>query len=151
MLAKLGPLAEVQVIGLRSVSPADDQALATLMLSAFKGTIDYEGEDQDDALSEVQSTLDGSHGPFLENFSHVVVRDGKLASSVLITRWCDDPFVAFTMTGAPYKRSGLAKQGMLRAMGLLHSAGESQLRLLVTVANQEAVALYRSLGFGWEE
>ena len=121
------------------------------MLSAFEGTVDYEGEEQEDALAEVQSTLNGSHGPFLENFSHVVEREGRLASSVLITRWCGDPFVAFTMTGAPYKRSGLAKQGMLRAMRLLHAARESRLRLLVTVANREAVALYRSLGFEWEE
>ena len=37
----------------RSVAPSDLDGLAELMLDAYIGTIDYEGEDLDDAVAEV--------------------------------------------------------------------------------------------------
>ena len=61
------------------------------------------------------------------------------------------PFVAFTMTAASCKRQGFARACMLGAMQALHVAGEHQLGLLVTEGYAEAVALYRNLGFDFEE
>lgn len=51
------------------------------------------------------------------------------------------------MTDARFKRQGLGRACMLSAMHQLHAAGETELDLFVTLANNEAVGLYRSLGF----
>jgi GNAT superfamily N-acetyltransferase len=63
---------------------------------------------------------------------------------------CEHQFVAFTMTAATHKRQGLAHACMVSAMQSLRAAGESRVRLLVTEANVEAVALYQRLGFEFE-
>jgi hypothetical protein len=39
--------------GIRRVERRDLEALAELMLDAYIGTIDYEGEDYEDAIAEV--------------------------------------------------------------------------------------------------
>lgn len=152
MLAKLQPLqAAAPVQGLRAPSAADVRALAALMMDAYAGTIDHdEGETEEDALGEVQATLSGANGPYLESASRLVEIDGRLASATLVIRWRGLPFVAFTMTAAACKRRGLARACLVSVMRALHDAGEMQLRLLVTVDNIAAVALYRSLGFDFE-
>lgn len=135
-------------LGARRVRPVDDlQALAVLMLEAYRGTVDDEGGTMDDALDEVACLLAGDYGDFDLDASEVVERDGALAAATLITRWEDEPFVAFSMTAAAAKRRGLARTGLQRAMATLAARGETRLGLMVTTANEPAVALYRSLGF----
>jgi len=135
------------VPGLRAPVPEDAPQLATLMLNAYRGTVDYEGENEDGAIAEVQKTLRGSAGPFDWLCSRVVEREGILASAALVTRWQDRPFIAFTMTAAAFKRNGLAWACMLDAMRALAASGETEARLMVRIANTPAVALYESLGF----
>ena len=48
------PVPEAGNALVRSVTRDDLQRLARLMLDAFVGTIDYEGEDLDDAVDEVR-------------------------------------------------------------------------------------------------
>jgi GNAT superfamily N-acetyltransferase len=79
--------------------------------------------------------------------SRVIERDGVLASATLVIRWQDQPLVAFTMTDARFKRQGLGRVCMLNTMRQLHAAGEGKVHLFVTLANDKAVSLYRSLGF----
>ena len=147
MRALLHPITAPVIAGMRRPAQSDDAALAALMMRAYVGTIDYEGEDEVDALVEVRDTLSGSNGPFLWTASHVVERDGALASATLVIRWQDQPLVAFTMTDTRFKRQGLGRACMLNSMHRLHAAGEAELNLFVTLANDEAVSLYRSLGF----
>jgi hypothetical protein len=53
------------VAGMRHPTQADEAALASLMMQAYVGTVDYEGEDEADTLAEVRKTLSGDKGPFL--------------------------------------------------------------------------------------
>ena len=147
MRARLRPITAPVIAGMRHPAQSDEAALAALMMRAYVGTIDYEGEDEADALVEVRDTLSGGKGPFLWKASHVIERDGALASATLVIRWQDQPLVTFTMTDARFKRQGLGRACMLNSMHRLHAAGESELHLFVTRANDEAVNLYRSLGF----
>ena len=133
--------------GLRPPTEADMQPLASLMYRAYRGTIDYEGESEADALVEVQKTFAGNYGTFVPSCSVVAERGGRLVSACLVTRWEDRPFVAFSMTDADFKRNGLARACMAAAMSRLHGAGEHEVRLVVTLANSPALNLYRSLGF----
>ena len=147
MRALLCPITAPVIAGMRHPVQSDESALAALMMRAYVGTIDYEGEDEADALVEVRHTLSGGKGPFLWSASNVIEREGVLASATLVIRWQNQPLVAFTMTDARFKRQGLGRACMLSAMHQLHAAGETELHLFVTLANSEAVGLYRSLGF----
>lgn len=140
---------------------ADDaEALARLMLDAYRGTIDDEGATIDDARAEVEKLTSGKFGTFLGQFSRVFLdenaaqggdgladRPAGLASAVLLTHHRGQPFIAFVMTAPAWKRRGLARCGMIRALNALFDAKETEVSLVVTRANTPAVDLYTSLGF----
>src|ERR1039458_5564987 len=97
------------IAGLRQPFTADVHQLASLMYSAYRGTVDDEGESEADALVEVQKTFAGAYGSFVPSCSAVVERGGRLLSATLVTRWQDRPFVAFSMTEPSSKGTGLAR------------------------------------------
>ena len=131
----------------RAPRPEDADALAALMVEAYRGTIDDEGETPDDAREAVQDLFDGDFGALQWAVSEVTERDGCLVAATLITHWQDRPFVAFTMTAPGHQRLGLARAGLVRVCNRLAAAGETVLRLMVTQGNTRAEALYESLGF----
>lgn len=147
MRVELTRMANPPIHGMRVPSAEDVVPLGALMFHAYQGTIDSEGETEAQAVEEVQRTLDGAYGPMILACSRVIERDGAFASATLITRWKSEPFVAFSMTHPRNKGQGLARACMIACMNALQEAGEQELRLMVTVANLPAVALYRSLGF----
>lgn len=133
---------------LRAPRDEDRIALARLMLAAYAGTTDDEGGTEADALAEVDRTFAGGYGAFLGDMSRVVEVDGRIASAALVTRWRDRPLLAFSMTLPDCKRRGLARACLLGAIDALRAAGERELVLVVTRANEAAVRLYEGLGFG---
>lgn len=140
----------------RLLDPSRDAAaLAQLMFSAYHGTIDDAGETIEDAQSEVAKLFAGVFGQ-LDPCSLVFAHGTAFASATIITRDAlgprggaptHDPFLAFSMTAPNDKRQGLARAGLTRVMRALAMRGEQKLHLVVTRANQPAVALYTSLGF----
>jgi ribosomal protein S18 acetylase RimI-like enzyme len=136
---------------LRSPTRSDIASLATLMLRAYRGTVDDDGETAADAEAEVTKTFDGAYGPFLADCSQVVDRSSQLLSATLVTLWEDRPFIAFSMTDPDHQRTGLARACMLCALRALRMRGAHEVRLVVTVRNRPAVGLYESLGFVREE
>ncbi len=136
--------------GLRCPTDRDIEDLGRLMYRAYVGTIDYQGETLEDSIAEVRKTYAGEYGPFDAEHSCVAERAGQLVSATLVTHWQSRPFVAFTMTDPAFARQGLGRATLQRAMWLLHADGESELRLVVTVANEAARRLYESLAFAPE-
>lgn len=151
MRAQLQPLEAVADPAIRRPEHRDIPALGELMLNAYRGTIDYEGEDLPECLSEIEKTFRGEYGPFVAECSQVYEQAGTLLACVLVTRWENRPFIAFTMTERAAMRRGLARKCMVCAMSALQQAGECELRLVVTLANEPAVNLYKSLGFVVQE
>ena len=145
--AALAPMPRVLIAGLRAPMVADAGALARLMLAAYAGSVDDEGEDEAAALVEVRKTFAGEYGAFDASSSKLVARADELLHATLITRWQGRPFVAFTMTAPAAQRRGLARSGLIAAMQSLRDQGETELRLVVTLANLPARTLYESLGF----
>ena len=137
----------------RAPTPADAEALAALMLEAYRGTIDDEGEGPDEARAAVRQLFDGDFGAMLwavsevREASAVPGPSAGLASATLITLWQDRPFVAFTLTAPAHQRKGLARAGLLRCFNRLAAGDERVLRLVVTQGNTRAESLYESLGF----
>jgi len=140
-----------QLIGMRSPVEGDCLQLAKLMCAAYRGAVDDEGENEDVALVEVRKTFAGEYGVFVPHCSKVVGQCQELLHATLVTRWEDRPFIAFSMTGPTAKRTGLARGCLVNAMQDLRVQGESELRLVVTLANLPALSLYESLGFVVQE
>ena len=76
-LAELRPVEPLDGM-VRNVAHEDLEVLAQLMLDAYRGTIDYEDEDYEDALVEVRSFLEGK--PALE-FSSILELSKRLELS----------------------------------------------------------------------
>ena len=124
-----------------------EDELAELMLDAYKGTVDYEGESLEEAKEEISNLLAGKYGNFLKEHSFLCRVEGKLASATLVTLEEGIPLLAFSMTRAEYKRQGYAKLLISATTDSLEKAGYRSLDLWVTESNHPAINLYRQLGF----
>jgi len=131
----------------RSATAEDRQALAELLIAAYSGTIDDEGETPAEALAEIDHTLAGAYGPYLERCSFVVEADGALAAACLITLWNAVPLVAFVMVAPRQQQRGLGRFVLRQSMRALWAQGYTQLALYVTDGNAPAQQLYERLGF----
>ena len=131
----------------RTAVADDRQALAELLLAAYSGTIDDEGETPAEALAEIDRTLAGAYGPYLERCSFVVEVGGALAAACLITLWNAVPLVAFVMVAPRHQQQGLGRLVLRQSMRALWAQGYPQLVLYVTDGNAPAQQLYERLGF----
>jgi ribosomal protein S18 acetylase RimI-like enzyme len=155
MTARVGALRAAvagELEGVRSPRPDDLEAFARLMLDAYRGTVDDGGETIVEARSEAAKTLEGGYGAVDWEASCVVEREAELVAATIVVRdaskWrTGEAFVAFSLTTPAWQRKGLARAGLERALGVLSRRGEERVHLVVTRANERAVALYRSMGF----
>jgi ribosomal protein S18 acetylase RimI-like enzyme len=147
MRSMLAPRRFESIEGARAPIATDREALADLMLDAYRGTIDYEGESREDAITEVDRTLAGGYGEFLGAFSRVVEREQQLASACLFTLHEGHPWLSVSMTRPRWKRHGFARGLLDECLNQLAEARYQEIGLLVTEGNSAAEGLYRSLGF----
>lgn len=128
---------------IRAISAEDLDALANLMLDAYIGTIDYDGEGYEDAVGEVGDYL--SDRPLLDH-SYTTEIGGELASAVLVSLIDDQPFIGYVMTRAEHKNKGLARMLTTRALTSLAASGHDRVVFYITEGNLASEALFRSLG-----
>ncbi len=147
MRLALTPRRIARIEGTRAPSAADREAIADLMLDAYRGTIDDEDETLVDAIAEVDRTFGGAYGDFLGACSRVVEREQQLASACLITLFEGKPWLSVSMTRPRWKRPGFARGVLNQSLNLLAEAGYQEIGLVVTEANSPAAERYRSLGF----
>lgn len=136
--------------GIRPFKTKDLPALAELMFEAYQGTIDFEpGSSVQDALEQLEKTVQGEYGNFIPEASFVLEEDGVPLSASLITFWApfNCPLLAFTMTRPECKGQGLAALVMKSSMSALYHDGYNRLGLVVTDGNSPAQRLYERLGF----
>jgi ribosomal protein S18 acetylase RimI-like enzyme len=133
--------------GARAIVDDDRPALASLMLDAYRGTVDDAGEGPDEAREEVDRLFSGAYGTLDLAASELVERDGAVVAATIITEFQGRALLAFSMTAPAWKRRGLARRGVQRAMARLREAGREDLWLAVTASNTPALSLYESLGF----
>jgi GNAT superfamily N-acetyltransferase len=133
----------------RNISNKDFHILGSLMLDAYKDTIDYDGEGLEDACSEVKATLNGKYGPFMYKCSFITERDGRAVSASIITwfKGVNNPFLAFLMTHPDYKNHGLGTYLLKRSINALFDDGHNELHLVVTDGNKPAEYLFKKVGF----
>ena len=121
----------------RRVERSDVAALGDLMLAAYRGTVDDEGETLEDAVGEVEGLLEGSYGPFASDASFVAEDDDGLvgASLVAIWDWESRPLLLYLVVRPEAKRRGISvvlvghvtKEGALAGPRVLEHAVDTVL------------------------
>lgn len=127
----------------RPVLDSDREALAQLMLDAYVGTIDYEGESIVEARTEVD---DWMNGPSMKEHSFVVGIDDHLVSAVLLMIVDDEPFIAIVMTHPEHKAMGFGRAVTNRALSSLAEQGHKRVVFYITEGNTPSERMFASLG-----
>jgi hypothetical protein len=130
----------------RSPEAADLEALARLMLAAYEGTIDYDGETIAEAREEVARYFAGR--PLLE-VSWLRLDGGDVISAVLVSHWAERscPLVGYVMTAPERKGAGAAADVLARSLGSLAADGHTEVRAVITEGNVPSERLFASAGF----
>ncbi len=133
----------------RSPTPDDAELLGELMLDAFRGTLDYDGETLDEAIQEVRAYFAGTHGRALLACSTLCMERGTLAAACLVTWWDlrQAPLITYVMTGSDRKRRGLGASVLQRSLACLSRTGERSVRAVVTKGNRASERLLAGVGF----
>ncbi len=127
----------------RGIEATDRDALAQLMLDAYRGTIDYEGETLVEASSEVDEWFAGS--PLLAH-SFAAAADDGLVSANLVMTMHNQPFIALVMTHPLVKRQGYGAAVVQATLESLRDAGHRRVVFYITDGNTASEALFTSLG-----
>jgi ribosomal protein S18 acetylase RimI-like enzyme len=133
----------------RTISEEDIALLGRLMYESYRDTIDYEGETLEDALEEIRGAIRGQYGPFMENCSFVIEKQGEAASTCLIS-WSEEfhrPLLTYSMTHPTSKNQGMGTFLLKKSINTLLEQGYQELNLVVTEGNIPAQRLYQKLGF----
>ncbi len=140
--AKPGPIKHI-----RSPLAADREMLAELMLNAYRGTLDDDGETIDDARQEIETYFSGGSGiPLLAN-SRLVEEDGRIVSACLASLWQEVPLIAYILTAGGNKRRGLARTLLRACLASLVQAGHQKVRAVITGGNVPSEKLFTLHGF----
>ena len=135
---------------IRPVQIADASSLAELMLDAYRGTIDEDGETFNDALAEVNAFFAGEHGgqPLLM-MSYLALVDTHVVGACLTGEWRERqlPIIAYVMTSANWKKRGIGRQLVGRVLKVLNENGYPEVRAVITEGNKPSENLFLQMGF----
>jgi RimJ/RimL family protein N-acetyltransferase len=137
----------------RLVTPADSEALAVLMLEAYRGTIDSAGETLADAQAEVRGFFDGQYGPPLLDACIAIDHGGVPIATALICDWNErhqivaGPLVAFVLVHPDFRGRGHGIAVMNASLTRLVAAGWGRVYAVITEGNAPSQALFGKLGF----
>ena len=137
-------------IELKPATASDIDELAGLMLDAYRGTIDYQGEDIDDAREEIRNYLcTENDGDPVTAQSRLAFRDGRLISACLCTRLEGEPhpLIAYVMTSPADKGRGIARYLLMNVLEQLSNAGHKGVSAVITEGNTPSERLFRNAGF----
>jgi GNAT superfamily N-acetyltransferase len=133
----------------RNITHSDYQSLGKLMLEAYKGTIDYDGESLEDSIGEIKGTLEGKYGHLSGPASYVIEENGVSAAAVIFTINEKEnlPLLTFAMTHPKFKNRGMSKFLIQKSLNSLIELGYKKCFLVVTEGNQPAQSMYEKMGF----
>jgi L-amino acid N-acyltransferase YncA len=138
------------VLQIRPVQRADASSLAELMLDAYRGTIDDDGETFDYALAEVNAFLAGERGgqPWLM-VSYLALVDTHVVGACLTGEWHKRqlPIIAYVMTSANWKKRGIGRRLLHRVLQALSEDGYPEVRAVITEGNKPSENLFLQTGF----
>ena len=135
---------EMPEFAFRNVVQGDFEALVELMLDAYEGTIDDEGETIDDATGEVGRFFGGA--PILDA-SFLAEHEDSVIGACLVSMSGASPIVAYAMTAGEWKAQGLGAALVERSLSALAAAGHSRVTAVITEGNEPSERMAARLGF----
>jgi len=128
---------------LRPPTPADRAAIAHLLLDAYRGTVDDEGETLDDALEAADLWLHLAIAPH----SVVLEEDGRLRALSFVVVVDDRMFIDPIVVAASATRRGLGASMVAASLRSLHTSGITEVGATITDGNVPSERLFAALGF----
>lgn len=141
----------------RTLTAADGDAIAHLMLRAYAGTIDDEGSVIEDARVDTAQFFSGTWGAPIPEACVGHERDGELVAACLLTDWNEDraevagPLVAFVLVAPPCKGQGLGRAIANAALHRLAALGRGRVHAFITEGNVPSERVFAALGFRRED
>lgn len=122
----------------------DDRAqLASLLLAAYRGTIDDEGEDEAEAVA----AIDHYFGSIDHGWSRVVESEHRLIAMCFILD-LGSVFYIDPIAVAPSDKSrGLGSELVIAVLNVVRDGGVTQVRAVITDGNIPSERLFSRLGF----
>ena len=130
-------------VELRPVTDGDRSAIASLLLDAYRGTIDDEGEGEPEALAAADFYL----GSIVRGCSVVAESQGALVAISFVVVVGEVHFIDPVATAATMKRQGVGRRAVSQSLALLAERGVDEVRAVITDGNVGSEALFVSLGF----
>jgi hypothetical protein len=127
----------------RYVAAADRVGLAVLLLDAYRGTIDYEGEGGDEARSAIDdyfARMDWQHSVVLEH-------DDQLVAMSFVVVVAGRHYIDPVATLASAKRQGCGRAVVLASLRSLVDDGVNEVGAVITDGNTASERLFTGLGF----
>ncbi len=121
----------------------DPGALAVLLLDAYRGTIDDEGEGE----AEARHAIDDYLGRLLPAYSVVIEEDGQPVAMSFVVVVGGRHFIDPVATAAGRKGRGLGTEAVLRSLGALARDGVADVGAVITDGNVASERLFRRLEF----
>jgi RimJ/RimL family protein N-acetyltransferase len=132
--------------GYRQPTCSDLDLLAELMLDAYTGTIDYDGETVADAQREIEDYF--ARHPLLHH--SLVYAEHEAIRCACLVSYVEDrgtPLVAYVMTAQHWKRQGLARRALSGTLCSLSNARYDRVLATITEGNTASERLFAGMGF----
>lgn len=136
----------------RSLVAADEDSIAALMARAYddnridRRMFQTQRDPVDDARVATGHLIHGELGTWIPRASFGVEFEGRLVAATMVNEF-HGPLISEVMTDPSARRVGHASRLIVRSLGAARALGLPEPRLVVTLENERAHRLYRSLGF----
>lgn len=117
--------------------------LAELMLDGYRGTIDDEGENQDDALVAVDHYL----ANMVTEHSLVVTDADRIVAMAFVVVVDGVHYVDPIVVASDHKRMGLGRDAVRIVLSSLAASGVNEVGATITDGNAASEGLFVALGF----
>jgi RimJ/RimL family protein N-acetyltransferase len=132
----------------RLAERTDAAALAELMYDSYQDSVDYGGEDPEQAKREIEALMSGRYGAWLPRCSWVCAYSERLDSAALMVAQDEsNVLLAYAMSRRNARRRHHASRLILASLRAGSAAGYENCILFVSGNNRPAMALYHRLGF----
>ena len=128
---------------IRLVEDKDAAALAVLLLDAYRGSIDDEGENESDAREAIDDYVTKIERPY----SVVVEEDARLLAMSFVVVVSDVRYIDPVATASHGKGQGYGSAAVAESMRLLAAAGVPEVGAVITDGNAASERLFSALGF----
>lgn len=127
----------------RHAARSDRVGCATLLLDAYRGTIDDEGEDANDALAAIDDYFER----ILWDHCFVASDRGVLAAMSFVVVVGDMFYIDPVATAQSHKRLGLARIAIMMSLASLVANGVTEVGATITDGNTASERLFIGTGF----